>query len=341
MDDGEVDIYEEAWDKYTDQTEDVVIALTVGHLVVQSSRYLLTGTLPLPTGEVRPGTEIEDSDMWTLTGSSFIYISLIIGIQFWKPQTDFGKMVQRILANCTAFALFYSTTWYAKEMLELSGPAQSLVVALGVTWCAFIALLLLDYLADLECTGERFDRALRQMVAPISVFIGFGWKGAFAAAGTTLVQDIHLFSPPLENLLMTLILLCFVLPAWRMYILPVVMLDELRSMRKKKGLLQYNRSVTGLAIEELMDAQAKHAFHKLEICLDSSIFEKQMEANLLELERLEENVRTKLIKLKSRNSESANSQSNGNALGLEDGKVNLAAAVVEKDQERGPWSLLH
>ncbi|CAE7914137.1 unnamed protein product, partial [Symbiodinium necroappetens] len=74
-------------------------------------------------------------------------------------------------------------------MLELSGPAQSLVVALGVTWCAFIALLLLDYLADLECTGERFDRALRQMVAPISVFIGFGWKGAFAAAGTTLVQD--------------------------------------------------------------------------------------------------------------------------------------------------------
>ena len=26
-------------------------------------------------------------------------------------------------------------------------------------------------------------------VAPISVFIGFGWKGAFAAAGTTLVQD--------------------------------------------------------------------------------------------------------------------------------------------------------
>ncbi|CAE7914138.1 unnamed protein product [Symbiodinium necroappetens] len=59
------------------------------------SRYLLTGTLPLPTGEVRPGTEIEDSDVWTLTGSSFIYISLIIGIQFWKPQTDFGKMVQR------------------------------------------------------------------------------------------------------------------------------------------------------------------------------------------------------------------------------------------------------
>jgi len=348
MDDGEVDIYEEAWDKYTDQTEDVVIALTVGHLVVQSSRYLMTGTLPLPTGEVRPGTAIEDVDVWTLTGSSFIYISLIIGIQFWKPQTDFGEMVQRrggqILANCTAFALFYSTTWYAKEMLELSGPAQSLVVALGVTWCAFIALLLLDFLADLECTGERFDRALRQMVAPISVFIGFGWKGAFAAAGTTLVQDIHLFSPPLENLLMTLILLSFVLPAWRMYILPVVMLDELRSMKKKSGLLQYNRSVTGLAIEELMDAQAKHAFHKLEICLDSSIFEGQLEANLLELERLEEIVRTKLAKLKSRNSESASangSQSNGNAVGLEDGKVNVAAAVVAKDQEKGPWSLLH
>ena len=51
-----------------------------------------------------------------------------------------------------------------------------------------IALLLLDYLADLECTGERFDRALRQMAgsppppAPLGSsgflpFFGSGSKG--------------------------------------------------------------------------------------------------------------------------------------------------------------------
>ncbi|CAE7225856.1 unnamed protein product [Symbiodinium natans] len=349
MDDDEVDLYEAAWDKYTDQTEDVVIALTVGHLVVQSSRYLLTGTLPLPTGEVRPGTEIEDGDVWTLAGSSLIYISLIVGLQFWTPQGDVGRMLQRrgaqILANCTAFALFYSTNWSAQQMMQLTGTAQSLVVALGVTWVAFGCLLLLDFLADLECTGERFDRALRQMVAPISVLIGFGWKGAFATAGNTLVADIHVFAPPLENLLMCLILLSFVLPAWRMYILPVVMLDELRAMRRKKGILKYHKTVEGMAIEELMDAQAKHAFHKLEVCLEAAAFQNQTEAYIIEMERMQDALQTKLAKLRSQNAQLDGSKgTNGNAQQNTDveaaGNAGNAAAKAE-EPHKGPWSLLH
>lgn len=39
---------------------------------------------------------------------------------------------RRILANCVAFALFYSFTWFALTVLDLQGPAQGLVVALGL-----------------------------------------------------------------------------------------------------------------------------------------------------------------------------------------------------------------
>ena len=40
----------------------------MSHLITQTLRYSLTGTLPLPTGAMRPGTEVENKDIWSLAG---------------------------------------------------------------------------------------------------------------------------------------------------------------------------------------------------------------------------------------------------------------------------------
>ena len=84
------------------------------------------------------------------------------------------------------------------------------------SWMPKAAMIMLDALADLECTGPIFDKNLRMMagnlnyfelsqkerrwdirepsdslqVMPIGTLIGFGWKGAFAAAGVTIVQKV-------------------------------------------------------------------------------------------------------------------------------------------------------
>jgi len=334
MDDDTIDMYEFAWDKYTDQTEDMVVALTVGHLTVQASRYVLTGTLPLPSGDIRPGTEVEHSDVWTLAGSSLIYITLIVMVQLWSPPHDatFKVLLRRrgaqILANCTAFALFYSTTWYVTEVMTLTGPASSLLTALGVTLIGFALLLLLDFLADLECTGERFDQSLQQMVVPISVLVGFGWKGAFAAAGTTLVQDVSVLPAPLEQLILAVILLLVICPAWRMYILPVVMLEELRMMKRKRGELVSKTTVEGKAHEEMMDSQVKHAFHKVEDLLDNTSDERKMEAYLLELERLHDSLRAKYDKTRTIAAKPTL-------------PITTSQPEPVKSKTTGPWSLMH
>ena len=47
----------------------MVVGLAVSHLITQTLRYQLTGTLPLPTGAMRPGTEVEMRDIWSLAGA--------------------------------------------------------------------------------------------------------------------------------------------------------------------------------------------------------------------------------------------------------------------------------
>ncbi|CAK9065371.1 unnamed protein product, partial [Durusdinium trenchii] len=188
LNDGMIDIYEEAFDKFSDETENVVIGLAVSHVITQTVRFHLTGTLPAPTGASRPGTEVERSDIISLASSSVLYIIIFIVLEQLMKESCFKTGIKMIMANCVAFALFYSTTWFTSEVLAFQGVAAALVVALGVTWAGFATMICLDALADLDCTGPVFDRNLRLMVMPTATLIGFGWKGAFAAAGVTMVQ---------------------------------------------------------------------------------------------------------------------------------------------------------
>ena len=283
--DGHIDDFEEAFDRFSDETEDVVIGLAVSHVITQTLRFSLTGTLPAPTGASRPGTEVEYRDIVSLASSSIVYVILFLACEQCIPKS-WGRLKKRfkmILANCVAFALFYSFTWFALTVLELQGPAQGLVVALGVTWGGFAVMVFLDKLADLDCTGPVFDQNLRNLVMPISTLIGFGWKGAFADAGASLVQKVHWFPAPLEQAILAVFLLSVILPAWRLYILPKVMYDYMKQVKKKKLL-----DAEGRYLEVVLDEELDKCLDKLESIVTSYPSERHThhKAIVLELERL-------------------------------------------------------
>lgn len=285
LNDGMIDIYEEAFDKFSDETENVVIGLAVSHVITQTVRFHLTGTLPAPTGASRPGTEVERSDIISLASSSVLYIIIFIVLEQLMKESCFKTGIKMIMANCVAFALFYSTTWFTSEVLAFQGVAAALVVALGVTWAGFATMICLDALADLDCTGPVFDRNLRLMVMPTATLIGFGWKGAFAAAGVTMVQKVHVFPPPLEQLILALLLILVILPAWRMYILPRVMYDYL-----KKAKTQSMMGAQQETLEVMLDEEADQCIEKLEQIVQNYQLPGQHVAHqralALELERL-------------------------------------------------------
>ena len=73
---------------------------------------------------------------------------------------------RRILANCVAFALFYSFTWFALTVLDLQGPAQGLVVALG------LELKNSFLVVDGGCGESWVDPFQLQVLPGVALFLG-------------------------------------------------------------------------------------------------------------------------------------------------------------------------
>merc|ERR1719382_632796 len=101
--------------------------------------------------------------------------------------------------------------------------------ALLVTLFAFILIFILDKIADLPCTGEAADREVKAFVGPLSLLIGFAWKQSFVSAVTTIMAR------PLQTLSMAVVLALVVVPAWRWYILPVVMEEEVKRQERRQA----------------------------------------------------------------------------------------------------------
>ena len=111
----------------------------------------------------------------------------------------------------------------------------------------------------------------------------YGWKGAFQAAGLTIVQRIHVFSPPLEQLILAVLLLIVILPAWRMDILPQVLYDYLKHQKVKQLM-----DAEGQVLEVMLDEEADRCLETLEEVIKTlpSSHTSHHKAMVLELQRL-------------------------------------------------------
>lgn len=225
-DDGKTDQYETLWEHFTNETENGILCMTMGFLTVQSVRFWISGVLPPANGALPPGVQPLASHIISLFVAGVTFIVLIPIVDVAVPDTlgRYKRLLKSVCGTSAAFSLMNAVDWSIRDLFDLSGPVGSMLLALTVTFGGFVLIFIMDYITDLKCTGERVDRELRALIGPLTILIGFAWKQAFVAAVGTVTKQMDF--APLESLLLALAMASVVVPAWRWFILPVVMHNE-------------------------------------------------------------------------------------------------------------------
>merc|ERR1719375_2160383 len=96
------------------------------------------------------------------------------------------------------------------------------VLAMTTSFLAFIVIFFLDKIADMDATGEGADEAIKTIIEALGILVGFAWEQSFDVAVDSVTERVTIFPEATTKLLISLLLVSIVLPAWRVHILPTV-----------------------------------------------------------------------------------------------------------------------
>uniref|UniRef100_A0A7S0AJG9 Uncharacterized protein n=1 Tax=Pyrodinium bahamense TaxID=73915 RepID=A0A7S0AJG9_9DINO len=233
-DDGQVDVYELLWERYTTQTEDNATCMALAHVVVQVVRFQITGHLPPANGSVSASESDTGmrSAMLFLSSLAFVALIVVLDVAITR-EIRFVEWLKAISGNCVAFCLLYAILWCILDYSDARGAVGSMLLAVGVSFVSFLIMFILHFLERLDCTGPRADMEIHRMLQPLAILIGFAWKFAFDASIKAITSHEHVLPVPVMDLTIALLLALLVVPAWRLYILPVILKNEVSKTVKQ------------------------------------------------------------------------------------------------------------
>jgi len=235
MDDGEKDEYEEKWDEETEEAENDVAGLSLSFLTVQALRFGISGVLPNQEGiEIWSDAISHTSRQCHLLmgcGVGFFCLSLAV-LNSERLLEETSSRVQRmieILNNYFTFGLswclFYGVRWAISATQFTDENALLMVsIALFLSVVSFLTIFILDKVEDNHLFGEDSEiaeGATEKMISGLGILIGFSWEQSFDTAVDVVSEGLKQECPPLiSKMVMSVILVLIVFPAWRIYILP-------------------------------------------------------------------------------------------------------------------------
>eukprot|EP00442_Polarella_glacialis_P019042 CAMPEP_0115162084 /NCGR_PEP_ID=MMETSP0227-20121206/71758_1 /TAXON_ID=89957 /ORGANISM="Polarella glacialis, Strain CCMP 1383" /LENGTH=447 /DNA_ID=CAMNT_0002574241 /DNA_START=28 /DNA_END=1369 /DNA_ORIENTATION=- len=246
MDDGEEDEFEHKWDEETEEAENDVAGLSLSFLTVQALRFYISGILPNAEG-IEPW---EDSS--PMAAGCFGFFALSIGVlsseKFMKEPSERVERVIEILNNYFTFGMswcfFYGVRWAISSTQFTSENALLLVViALFLSVVSFMLIFILDKAEDNKLFGEDevAAGAGEKMIQGLGILIGFSWEQSFDTAVGVVAAGLEGRCPPvLSKLIMSVMLILIVFPAWRRHILPTeqAMSEEITEEGAEKARLK-------------------------------------------------------------------------------------------------------
>lgn len=226
--DGHKDKYERMWDESVEDAENDVMGFTVSFLIVQAARGYIYGSLPSASGEELESTVSthDSSQVMKLLGVGLLFVVLVV-IEMHGKLTRGWKgrfFVAMLTATCMGFAwaVFFASLWFLGcfPLLASNIVLLSVVQAVGLSILSFATIFGLDWLADQDWTGEEFDDDIVLIIGGIGFLVGFAWEQCFHHATHSLSHHVHMHAG--GTLLLSILCLIIILPAWRLYILPMV-----------------------------------------------------------------------------------------------------------------------
>jgi len=148
--------------------------------------------------------------------------------QMTHTAQEWVKRVVEVLNNfftfATAWCFFYGMKWaLASTKFTTENGLLSVVLALLLSFIAFVLIFVLDKVADHQLLGEDSelaDSATEKLIIALGILIGFSWEQSFDTAVSVVAASSKALCPPsVSKLIMSILLVAIVFPAWRLYIL--------------------------------------------------------------------------------------------------------------------------
>jgi len=235
-DDGVVDEYEEKWDDETEECENDVAGLSLSFLTVQAIRFAIGGELPnTEGGEPLHAMRSHGPSQWLiLLGCGMVFGAFGITLLYLrsaKVESSEGfQWKRRWLSICgdyftfgNAWCLYYGVEWALSS--HLAGSEEALlhvIISLFLSAVAFLMIFVFDKVMDHNLLGEGSEEAVEIIILAFGVLIGFAWEQSFDAAVDVVAEEFEdRFPKAMTKLLMSIVLVAVVFPAWRFYILPL------------------------------------------------------------------------------------------------------------------------
>lgn len=95
----------------------------------------------------------------------------------------------------------------------------SILTALALSFGSFVAIILLDKLADAEWTNDDVDDAIRQTISRMGILVGFAWEQCFSESVLSIAAQSE--NPHIFKMILALFSVALVAPAWKLYLLPM------------------------------------------------------------------------------------------------------------------------
>eukprot|EP00812_Abedinium_dasypus_P000092 NODE_1011_length_1269_cov_325.932455.p2 GENE.NODE_1011_length_1269_cov_325.932455~~NODE_1011_length_1269_cov_325.932455.p2 ORF type:complete len:212 (-),score=53.76 NODE_1011_length_1269_cov_325.932455:619-1218(-) len=95
------------------------------------------------------------------------------------------------------------------------------VLAILISFVAFLIILGLDKIADLSCTTSTTDNAIFSIITALGVLVGFAWEQSFDG-GLEIVSELTPH-PIKTELMLAIFVAAIVIEPWRRYILKQVL----------------------------------------------------------------------------------------------------------------------
>lgn len=288
-DDGEVDEFEECWDKETEESENDVAGLCLSFLTVQVIRQAISGDLPNSEGQEtdriaynHPTGEWVTLLLWA--AAFVVGLLVVLRLRDWLPdpeaeeekegeQTEeekkaFEEAYQEvewtvrslmITSNYCSMAIAWCGFYGARWAVAASGATNkdallAVILAILLSFVCFAIIFLLDKLEDWNVFGGQSNKAIENIIDALGILIGFSWEQSFDEAVDVISNAAENLDIPRSwtRLIMSVALVTLVFPAWRAYILPTE--QKLRGQTTAKGKKK----------KRLEDMLKKHCDHILE-----------------------------------------------------------------------------
>lgn len=239
--DGVIDEDEERWIEICDETDDDVFCLAISFLCVLLFRQLIRGkTQPYEPGKVGNVTQT-DANILLLVSVGFCVLAAAgaVAIVKFSSQLTANALDNRFTTNfqhLNSMILAWSFLFWAEWQLYVWGWEKTVIagclcVALFLTICSFAAVFAINQIEE-HFQDKMAKRALNSLELALGVLVGFSWERAFDVGFEEIEHNLEhgaeTSSVPgtVWVVLLSIVLFCFVAPAWRLYILPKTMALE-------------------------------------------------------------------------------------------------------------------